>query len=135
MDNRKRLRIPENFAYIIRTGGANMRNCDFIISYAIAVGGVNSFALIGHTDCGMVNLASRKDAFIKGLVKRAGWNYNEAEEQFMHFSPALDIVNEVDFILKEVKGFRSHYPGLNVVPLLYRVEDHFLYLIDENSIA
>ncbi|MBI4811048.1 MAG: carbonic anhydrase, partial [Ignavibacteriales bacterium] len=25
MDNRKFLRIPDNFAYIIRTGGANLR--------------------------------------------------------------------------------------------------------------
>ncbi|KJR44934.1 hypothetical protein UF75_4670 [Desulfosporosinus sp. I2] len=36
MDNRKLLRIPENFAYIIRTGGANLRYSEFKVSYAIA---------------------------------------------------------------------------------------------------
>jgi len=40
MDHRKHLRIPDNFAYIIRTGGANLRYSEFKVSYAIAVGGV-----------------------------------------------------------------------------------------------
>ena len=60
MDNRKRLRMPDNFAYVIRTGGANLRYSEFKVSYAIAVGGVKAIALIGHTNCGMVNLAARK---------------------------------------------------------------------------
>ena len=49
MDNRKHLRIPDNFAYIIRSGGANLRYSEFKVSYTIAVGGVKSIALIGHT--------------------------------------------------------------------------------------
>jgi len=32
MDNRKQLKIPENFAYIIRTGGANLRYSEFKVS-------------------------------------------------------------------------------------------------------
>ena len=40
MDNRKHLHIPDNFAYIIRAGGANLRYSEFKVSYAIAVGGV-----------------------------------------------------------------------------------------------
>ena len=39
MDNRKRLRIPENFAYIIRSGGANLKFSEFKVSYAVAAGG------------------------------------------------------------------------------------------------
>lgn len=39
MDNRKVLRIPDNFAYILRTGGANLKRVEFKVSYAIAVGG------------------------------------------------------------------------------------------------
>jgi len=49
MDNRKHLHIPDNFAYIIRAGGANLRYSEFKVSYAIAVGGVKHIALIGHT--------------------------------------------------------------------------------------
>src|SRR3990172_12017707 len=69
MDNRKHLRIPDNFAYIIRAGGANLRYSEFKISYAIGVGGVKSIALIGHNKCGMVNLVSRRETFINGLVE------------------------------------------------------------------
>lgn len=32
MDNRKQLTVPQNFTYIIRTGGANIRNNEFQIS-------------------------------------------------------------------------------------------------------
>src|SRR5512135_2079146 len=49
MDNRKHLRIPDNFAYIIRAGGANLRYSEFKVSYAIAVGNVRCIALLGHT--------------------------------------------------------------------------------------
>ena len=73
MDNRKSLRIPDNFAYIIRTGGANLRYSEFKVSYAIAVGNVEHIALIGHNNCGMVNLVSKKEQFINGLVDKAGW--------------------------------------------------------------
>lgn len=47
MDNRKHLRIPDNFAYIIRAGGANLRYSEFKVSYAISIGGVGAIALIG----------------------------------------------------------------------------------------
>src|SRR5581483_4512652 len=68
MDNRKHMHIPDNFSFIIRTGGANMRYSEFKISFAIGVGGVKHFALIGHNHCGMVNLVSRKNQFVEGLV-------------------------------------------------------------------
>ena len=35
MDNRKSLRIPDNFAFILRAGGANLRYSEFRVSYAI----------------------------------------------------------------------------------------------------
>src|SRR5260221_13328993 len=80
MDNRKHLHIPDNFAFIIRSGGANLRYSEFKVSYAIAVGQVRCIALIGHNNCGMVNLISRKEEFIKGLVESAGWKKERAEE-------------------------------------------------------
>ncbi len=132
MDNRKHLRIPDNFAYIIRTGGANLKYSEFKVSYAIAVGGVKSIALIGHNQCGMVNLVARRDVFIRGLVNNAGWERERAEEHFMHFAPIFEIGNEIDFILSETKRLRLRYPKIQVAPLLYRVEDNLLYLINEN---
>jgi len=131
MDNRKHLRIPDNFAFIIRSGGANLRYSEFKVSYAIAVGGARAIALIGHTQCGMVNLIARKEQFIRGLVEEAGWSPAGAEEHFHHFAPMFEIGNEVDFILSEVKRLRLRYPKIPVAPMLYRVEDNKLYLLEE----
>jgi carbonic anhydrase len=133
MDNRKHLHIPDNFAFIIRTGGANLRYSEFKVSYAIAVGGVRCIALIGHTQCGMVNLIARKEQFVRGLVRAAGWQEQAAEEHFFHFAPMFEIGNEVDFILSEVKRLRLRYPKIVIAPLLYKVEDNQLYLIDESG--
>lgn len=135
MDNRKHLHIPDNFAFIIRTGGANLRYSEFKVSYAISVGGVRCIALIGHTQCGMVNLIARKEQFVQGLVKAAGWEEQSAEEHFFHFAPMFEIGNEVDFILSEVKRLRLRYPKILVAPLMYRVEDNRLYLIQEGAAA
>ena len=94
MDNRKQLRLPENFAYIIRTGGANLRYCEFKVSYAIAIGGVKYIALIAHDNCGMVNLVSKRESFIEGPCKNAGWDKNRAEEHFINYAPIFEIENE-----------------------------------------
>jgi len=133
MDNRKRLQIPDNFAYIIRTGGANLRYSDFKVSYAIAVGGIKSIALIGHNNCGMVNVMSKKEQFVDGLAQNAGWERGRAEEHFMHFAPMFEIGSEIDFVLSEAKRLRLRYPGIQVAPMHYRVEDNLLYTIKENE--
>jgi len=131
MDNRKHLHIPDNFAYIIRTGGANLRYSEFKVSYAVAVGGVKAIALIGHNECGMVNLMARKEQFIRGLVDQASWSREQAEDHFMHFAPMFEIGNEVDFTLSEAKRLRLRYPRIVVAPLIYKINNNRLYLIDE----
>ncbi|MEN8173583.1 MAG: carbonic anhydrase [Chloroflexota bacterium] len=135
MDNRKRLRIPDNFAYILRAGGGNLRYSEFKVSYAIAVGGVNAIALIAHNNCGMVGLATKKDKFIKELVEKTKWDKGRAEEHFMHFAPIFEIENEIDFVLSEAKRLRLCYPGIQVAPLFYQVEDNLLYAVAENDTA
>ena len=132
MDNRKHLRMPDNFAFIIRSGGANLRYSEFKVSYAIAVGQVRFIALIGHNNCGMVNLVSRKSEFINGLVTTAGWSAERAEEHFMHYAPMFEIDNEKDFILSETKRLRLRYPKIMIAPLFYKVEDNKLYFIEEH---
>lgn len=132
MDNRKHLQIPDNFAFIIRAGGANLRYSEFKVSYAIAVGGVKFIALIGHSQCGMVNLNERRELFVQGLVENAGWQRELAEEHFAQYAPMFEIGNEMDFVLSEVKRLRVQYPRIQVAPLFYRVEDNLLYFIQEN---
>ena len=131
MDHRKHLHIPDNFAYIIRAGGANLRYSEFKVSYAIAVGGVKCIVLIGHNQCGMVNLMARREAFINGLVENAGWEKELAEQHFMNFAPMFEIGNEIDFVLSETQRLRLRYPKIQVAPLLYKVEDNLLYQVKE----
>jgi len=132
MDNRKHMTIPDNYSYIIRTGGANLRYSEFKVSYAIGVGKVNHLALIGHNHCGMVNLVARKNDFVNGLVEVAGWEKEKAEEQFMNYAPMFEIGNEIDFTLSEVQRLRKRYPKIQIAPMIYLVEDNRLYLIKEN---
>ena len=75
-------------------------------------------ALLAHTNCGMVNLMSKRERFIAGLVDQAGWDREWAETHFMHFAPMYEIGNEVDFVLSEAKRLRLRYPKLLVAPLL-----------------
>lgn len=132
MDNRKQLRIPNNFAYILRSGGGNMRSSEFKISYAIALGGVKTVAVIAHNHCGMVNLISKRDEFVKGMVENAGWKEKHAEEHFMSFAPIFEIENEVEFLKSEVRRMRERYPKILFAPLYYNVDDNLLYLLNDD---
>lgn len=131
MDSRKHLHIPDNFAFIIRSGGANLRYSEFKVSYAIAVGKVKHIALIGHNHCGMVNLIARKKEFISGLVQRAGWTRSAAEEHYMNLALMHEIGNEIDFVVSETSRLRKRYPRIKVAPLYYRMEDNRLFCIDQ----
>ncbi len=127
MDSRKALRIPNDFAFVLRTAGANMRDNEFRISYAIAVGGVRTIALIAHTDCGMARLEQRREQFIDGMVSAAGWDRAHAERHFAESAPKFGIRDEVEFVMREAERLRGIYPRILIAPLLYRVEDDLLY--------
>ncbi|MDH5720904.1 MAG: carbonic anhydrase [Spirochaetia bacterium] len=130
MDHRKMLNIPPQFAYVLRTGGANMKYSEFKISFAIAIGKIKSIAIIGHTQCGMSDLTSKKDEFIKTLSESAGINRQEAEEHFGQYSK-YEIGNEAEFVINQVNTLRKIYPKILIAPLIYKVEDNRLYLIKE----
>lgn len=131
IDSRQILHIPHNFSYVVRTGGGNMRDMEFNISYAIAVGGIKYIIVLGHTNCAMINLISKKDDFIKGLVSTGGWEKYLAEEHFYQSEPVYEIKNEIDFVMKETRRLRLKYPGVTVVPMMYRVKNNHIYLIEE----
>ena len=131
MDSRKHLRIPNDFAFVLRTAGANMRDNEFRISYAIAVGGVHTIVLIAHTDCGMAQLQPRREQFIEGMVANAGWDRERAERHFAESAPKFGIRNEIDFVLHEATRLRGIYPRIQVAPLLYKVDDDLLYQIGD----
>jgi carbonic anhydrase len=129
MDNRKHLHMPDNFAYIIRSGGANLRYSEFKVSYAIAIGAVRHIALIAHTNCGMVNIAAREKQFVDGLMKGAGWTRERAEEHFMNLALMHEIENGVEFVYSEAQRLRKRYPKIQVAPFYFKLDDNRLYCI------
>ncbi len=130
MDSRKSLRIPHDFAFVLRTAGANMRDNEFRISYAIAVGGIRTIVLIAHTDCGMARLEQSREQFVAGLMGAAGWDESRAVKHFEESAPKFGIRDEVEFVMREAARLRAIYPRINIVPLLYRVEDDLLYQLE-----
>ncbi len=131
MDKRIHLNIPARFAFTIRTGGANLRYSAFNVSYAIAVGGVRCIVLIGHNDCGMVNLYSKKEQIVGGLVEGAGMDPEQSEDHFRNYAPMFEIDSETEFLLSEASRLRRKYPKILVAPLFYLLQDNLLYFIDE----
>ncbi len=129
MDNRKQLRVPDNFAFILRTGGGNIRYSEFKLSFAIGIGGVRHVAMIDHDNCGMSNLFSKREAFIKGLMKNAGWPRKRAEDYFVTYAPLFEIGNEADFAVAEARRMNFKYPKVKVLPMYYKLADNKLYLI------
>src|SRR2546427_13136252 len=72
MDNHKHLGGPENFAYILRSGGGNLRYSEFKGSYAVASRGLSAIPLPAHTNRGRVNRMAKRGRALAGLVDRAG---------------------------------------------------------------
>lgn len=94
------------------------------------MGGISHIALIGHDQCGMANLISKKEQCVEGSVQ-IGWEPDMANDHFMHFAPLFEIGNEIDFTRSEAKRIRMRYPEIEVAPLYYRVDENKLYVIKE----
>lgn len=133
MDNRMHLRVPEKFAYVMRSAGANFRGLDFQVSFAIAIGGVRAIALIGHNLCSMSALGDQREALVAGLVDAAGWDRDIAEQHFDAYEPRFEIGDPIEFTLDQARHVRQQFPRLTVAPLLYLVDDGMLYVIDERT--
>jgi len=132
MDFRKRLEIPDNFAFIIRTGGANLSFVEFNVAYALSVANLSYIALIGHDDCGMSNLHERKEPFIQGM-SRFGWDQSYAADYYDRESEKFEVYNEPAFIVSQAKQLRKRFSGVTIAPMMYLVGDRRLYQIDESS--
>jgi len=135
MDHRKVIVVPGEFAYVLRSAGGTLRDSEFEVSYAIAVGGVRTIALVSHTDCGMERVTTRRDAFVRGLVENAGWTAADAAAQFDAYAARYQIGEPVAFAVAEMVRLRTLYPTIQFAPLLYRVDDDRIYQIREAKVT
>lgn len=131
MDHRKDLRMPREFAYVIRAAGGNLRGSEFEVSYAVGVARVPAIALLAHTDCGMAHVTEKRDVFVRGLVEWAGCKEEDASRHFGKWATEYEIGDPVKFVVAEAARIQSYYPNIMVAPLLYAVEDDRLTQITE----
>lgn len=135
MDHRLQLRIPSDFAYVLRCAGANLGMLGFDVSFAIAVGGVRFVCLIGHDACRMVDVASKREAFVSGLVENAGWDRQITEEYFDEHSSRYGFGDVADFVWLEAQRLRRAYAGICVAPLFYSLDDRRLCQLENTRPA
>lgn len=129
MDYRVVLRLPDRFAYILRTAGDNLTNHEFDIAVAVGLGAISTMALIGHTDCAMSRVTQQRDAFVAGMVERAGWQSHDAAQYFHRHAGSAHIGDPTGYTLRETTRLRRRFPGILVAPLIYQVEDDQLVQI------
>ncbi len=79
----------------------------------------------------MVNLASKEEKVIDGLVKNVGWTKEHAIEHFNSCKPLFSIEHEANFAYSQCETLDQKYPNLTFFPMVYKVEDNLLYLIQE----
>lgn len=115
MDYRIRLRLPDNFAFVLRTGGANPSPVEPDLAFGVALTGIHALALIGHTDCAMVE----PNPYVVNDLPAL----EEQKRLYRSEIAALAIVDAPNFTRSEAARLAGRL-GLPVVPLLYRVEDH-----------
>ncbi|MFV0365968.1 MAG: hypothetical protein ACK5JS_05610 [Mangrovibacterium sp.] len=131
-DPRISLWLPDNFAYIFRTGGANLFYQEFQVSYTIGVGDIKHIALIANNECRMENLNDSKERFIEGMVRNAGWKVEDARSHFEGLAPFFEIGNSIDFILSESARIQKRYPDVTVAHLFFDVNSKQLSQIVED---
>lgn len=132
MDHRADLVIPNEFAYVLRSAGGTLRDSDFEVQYAVAVGGVTEIALLAHTDCGMVGVSGKRAKFVEGLVARGGCTPDFANNEFDRFSTVYEQHDVIAFVVGECRRLEAMLPSLRAIPLLYRVADDKLLQIRTN---
>lgn len=80
------------------------------VSFTLSVAGVKHIVLIGHCNCGKVNIASKKNLFIAKFSKNGGLILEKIEAGFNNYAPMFEINNEIDYTLNEATRFCLNYP-------------------------
>lgn len=115
MDFRIRLQLPDDFAFVLRTGGANPGPIEPYLAFSVARMGIHAIAIIGHTDCAM----QRPDPYVVNDLPTS-------EEQKKHFRSqiaSLAITDAAEFTVREAEQLQDLF-GLPVIPLIYDVHTH-----------
>ena len=130
MDPRIVLRIPEGFAYVLRTAAGNLAPVDWNVSYVVGAKGVRFVAVVGHTLCGAVGFAGKHPEYEEGLVQNAGWTPERARRHVAERAGVFAIDDAAAFAAREARRIEAEYPRIRAAALLYDVGDHTLAVVE-----
>lgn len=134
MDQRITILLPKGFAFSLRTPGSRLQGLEFAVSYAIAMAGVRALAIIGHTDCAMTKVQDLRERFVNQLDDwHNQWDARDAQRHFDQWAPVFYIRDMKEHIRSQAAWISKIFPDLLVAPLIYRVEDHHLVLLEDNE--
>jgi carbonic anhydrase len=133
MDYRVTLDIPGYSPYVLRVAGANVEPVAFNVSFAVSVAGVKAIAVVGHDDCAMEGVASRRETFISGLRHRCHWTQDLAETHFDDGVERFAIRDSEEATWHQAQRLRQQYTGVHIAPLFFRVGDGMLLQIVKND--
>lgn len=119
LEQQAALRVPEGFAISVHTAAASLKRDPFKVSWAIGVAGISAIAIIGHDDCRLVDLRSRREQFVVQMIESAGWERPAAEQHFDHWSDLFEVDDPALFVATEAARLQNRYPKILIAPLLY----------------
>ena len=120
LEQQAALRMPEGFAIQLHTAAASLKRDPFKVSWAIGVAGVSAIAIIGHDNCGLVELRNHREQFVVQMIEAAGWERPAAEQHFDHWSDLFEVDSPADFVAAEAARLQIRYPKILVAPLMYQ---------------
>ena len=129
MDGRIALRLPEGFAYVLRTAGASLAPVAGNVSYVLGTKGIRHVVVLAHTGCGAVGLSGKRAKVVEGLVKNAGWDRGRAEQHFHDEVAPHGIDDPAGFAFREARWIEREYPRVKAVAMLYETGTGGLSLV------
>jgi len=123
MDHRVMLNVPRRWAFQLRTAGAAVEPVLDNIAFAVAVAGIETIAVIGHTDCAMTRAAEARGQFLDRLVESQQWTAGEAGKAYEHLLSTCAIDDPVAATYQRCALLQRRFPNCLVAPLLYDVDD------------
>lgn len=135
MDHRIALTLPERFAFVLRTGGANVEPVLFNIACAMAINDIRTIAVIGHSDCAMVDVARHHECFMQTAADFTSMTPLQLEQIFDQGAREFGCTDAVTNTLRQCARLREFLPGSLICPLFYDVADNMLYQIETAGAA
>lgn len=121
MDHRVNLKMPVSFAMLIRTAGANVEPLVFNVLAAMAVRDIRTVAVIGHSDCAMLDVERHRDKFIATATSLGTMTEAEAEKLFNRGASHFGFADFHEQVLSQCDYLHKVMPEALIAPLAFDV--------------